>query len=191
MIRIVDTMQTPPGGWRYEQPETGYVMTSGSLAGLISKIQEHRKGNAIEAGDPERDVHEFICAKSPELCMRQTAIIEKPGLGLEDVRAFAETVKAIVAKRGEGCYVESEQAEKRAAVCVSCPHNKRLPGCTPCQGIANLVSLNRETSRDDSLKQCAVCGCFLSSKVHLTNEVILETQAKDYTFPDWCWVGKP
>lgn len=190
MIRITDTMATPPGGWRYEQPETGYVMRSGSLRGLVALVRAHREGNGLTVGDPEQDIHEWLCAMHPEICRRETAIIEKPGIGFSDVQAFVATVTELIKRKGDRSFVGKDEAERRASVCITCPHNKSLPGCGPCKGIASLVTLNRETSKDDSLKQCAICGCFLATKVHLDRDLIRETQAKDYVFPDWCWLSK-
>jgi hypothetical protein len=43
----------PPGGWRYTQPDTGFVFSSDTLHGLAVKVVQHRRANNLDAGDPE------------------------------------------------------------------------------------------------------------------------------------------
>jgi hypothetical protein len=50
----------PPGGWRYTQPETGFVFTDSSMQGLMDKVAQHRLANKLPAGDPEQDISEQI-----------------------------------------------------------------------------------------------------------------------------------
>ena len=190
--KIEDTMQTPPGGWRYEQPETGTVLTASGYVELCGKIKIHRAANGLSQNDPEMDVRGYICAKYPDLCKIPPTYEEKTSFGVGDVRAFLNTVVEAVKRRGEDAFVSMAEADRRAAICVTCPLNKTIPGCYGCASLAPLIVeavSGRSSKWQGKLRQCGICGCALAAKVHLTRGLIFETQAKEYAFPSWCWLA--
>lgn len=188
--KIDDVMQSPPGGWRYEQPETGVVVQAMSLQELEAKVKIHRKSNDLATGDPVADIHAWICAKYPDRCKRPP-VVEKTSFGLGDVVAFLKAA-AEATKKGGTAFVTPEEAERRAAVCIQCPLNKHIPGCYGCKSIADFVFQtigSRRSKWQGSLFQCGVCGCSNEAKVWLDKSIIQQTQAKDYVFPEWCWLS--
>ena len=189
--RIEDTMQSPPGGWRYEQPETGFVVQGSGFVDLCAKIRLHRASISTPAGDPASDIHAWVCAKYPDICKIPPTSAEKTSFSVADVKAFLDAVREIGIKKGGTAFVPQEEADRRAAICIQCPHNKKIPGCYGCESIGKFVVLaigNRASKWSDKLRQCAICGCSTEAKVHVSKEVILQTQAKDYVFPAWCWL---
>lgn len=66
MALLLDTRTTPPGGWRYVQPETKCEMTSESLEALVAQVVRHRDYKHIEPvgrEDVGRDIQRQICAR--------------------------------------------------------------------------------------------------------------------------------
>ena len=192
-LLLEDTLETPPGGWRYEQPETGIVLTSsGGFRGLCKVVRLHREANGLPEGDPALDVHVYLCSKYPDRCRRDViVIVEKTGFDIRDVKAFLATVSAAIDRRGTDAFVDLEESDRRAAICMTCPYNKKLPGCFGCQSVGRIVVGiigDRASKWQGRLLQCSICGCANEAKVHLNKDLILETQAKDYVFPEWCWL---
>lgn len=187
-LRLNEELLTPPGGWRYEQPETGVVMRATTLKDLVGQVVSHRENNGLKIGNAGQDVVDYLCTKMPELCSESQQIADR-SFSLHDVMAFLRTIKNLMAQGGG--MVPLEEAKRRADICVSCPHNKKVAGCYGCQNIAGKVTEllgGRDTGHGDSVKQCAVCGCSIAAKVHFPLEVLKQSQAGGYEFPDWCWL---
>lgn len=89
--------------------------------------------------------------------------------------------------------VPMEEAERRAAICVKCPHNKPVSGCVGCRGVGDLIDRiigGLKTSQSDKLHQCSVCaGCILGPKVFLPREVI-NADAYMNDLPSFCWLSE-
>jgi len=187
-MTLNDSLLTPPNGWRYEQPETGLMIVATTLKQLIERVVLHRKNNNLPLGNPVKEVQAYICAKEPSACSDQP-LRPKQGFTVSDVRAFLHTVTKLLAEGGK--LVEPVEAERRAAICAKCPHNQKVSGCFGCQNVGNLVLKaigSRATSYDAALQQCNICGCSLAAKVHVPLEIIQQTQAREYEFPEWCWL---
>lgn len=97
-----------------------------------------------------------------------------------------------------GAPVTQALAEKRAAVCVSCPKNVEGSWYTvaPAQLIRETLEarkdINLATSHDAALKSCDVCKCLMPLKVWVPLHHIV-----DHTpplilaeFPAHCWIAK-
>jgi hypothetical protein len=56
----------PPGGWAYEQAETGFVFHGSCLQELAEKIRLHRESNNIPLGDIESEIQEQIISRAPK-----------------------------------------------------------------------------------------------------------------------------
>lgn len=96
--------------------------------------------------------------------------------------------------------VHREDAQKRANVCLSCPHNKgdwteifkNKVALTIRRQIELKNKMNMRVDGEKSLHLCGVCHCVLRLKVHVPIEFINET-TDDKTmkeFPSHCWVVK-
>ncbi len=68
MPLLKDTRTTPPGGWRYTQPETALEMRGNSLPELIGTVTAHRKYKGLERTfdyEVSIDIQRQICAALP------------------------------------------------------------------------------------------------------------------------------
>lgn len=55
-----------PGGFRFRQPETGFLVTGPSWKDLLVNIQKHRMANNIPVGSNfEQDIEDAVCAGAP------------------------------------------------------------------------------------------------------------------------------
>lgn len=97
-----------------------------------------------------------------------------------------------------GAPVSQELANKRAAICVSCPKNVEGSWYTvaPAELIRSTLSarsdLKLATPSDDRLKSCDVCKCLMPLKVWTPLEFIVGKTRPEIMaeFPDHCWIKK-
>ena len=80
-------------------------------------------------------------------------------------------------------------ADQRAKICSTCPYNRNDEGCGACVATAKVITKfligRRFTPYDKKLKQCGVCGCGLTAKVHYPPNL------KDkFEYDDECWIPK-
>lgn len=104
-------------------------------------------------------------------------------------------------------FVTKTEAEQRAKTCANCPKNvllKKSKFQRWNNKIAGLFTARRNTSYDEKLYDCGVCGCPLQIKVHFSDEVLRNTTPKKYkpeNFPEGfiglldreryeCWLRK-
>lgn len=84
--------------------------------------------------------------------------------------------------------VNQEEAERRAAICATCPKNVELhvacPSCVKLDSLIAETKGDRVTSLDSSLKNCEVCRCYLQTKVWYPTDAIAK---KGLEFPPNCW----
>ncbi len=189
-----DTTVMPPGGWRYIQPETGFEFKASTLRVVIQKVAEHRRANGLPAGDPSADIQDFVCAQLPigsENCIHELEGEDyalKTHFTMEDVKRFIQAAISALGSRG---LVEQPEAERRAALCASCPLNTTVGGCWRCKGLADwlfrLIGA-RNTAHAGRLNQCGVCGCSIKAKIWLPLDVA-QGVSEGYKFPSWCWLN--
>lgn len=190
---LAEKSLSPPGGWKYTQPESGKFFSGISYRQLFELVAAHRRGNNYDVAPGwEQRFEEEFCQQN-QLVGTQWCPLQnqdpKPerSLGLSDVRRFLYSVQEAVVKKGD-IFVSQEEAENRAATCASCINNATVPGCFGCNGLRNLVDKlrgNRHTSHDERLRHCTVCGCTNSVKVWLKESVI---DSSGLEFPDHCWL---
>jgi hypothetical protein len=97
--------------------------------------------------------------------------------------------------------VARDEAERRAAICVDCPQNKKGSFkdwfvASVAKGLTELVAMmnsqNLTTSRDKELGTCAACSCPMAAKVWVPLEVIKKHMPSgDVAKLDpRCWITK-
>ena len=206
LLAVLNRTKCPPGGWKWTDPETGTKVETIAYVDLVRRVNSYMEANNI----PQPDNWALIL--DDEIC-RQNGIEDthcgqpdKPKeipvdrkLQPHDLLNFLKTVRQWAAKGFK--FVDQAEAERRAAICATCPMNVEVPGCSGCQGILAYVrdALNRRanhrglepriTSEDKRLQNCEVCGCVLEVKVHLPMDVA--TYAKPpggRTYPSHCWM---
>lgn len=98
-----DYPKVPPGGWHF--PETGTVLSSGSLDGLIEEIKAYRLRNSMSEGKPEYEVTLYYAANFPDFVEQVEGIeSEDRSLGPDDylyswVNLLWKTPRKILALR--------------------------------------------------------------------------------------------
>jgi len=184
-IHLLDTLETPPRGWEVVDESSGRLLKAETFQELVKRLANYRKDNGLPPGDPEAEIHSYLCSRFPERCGREPAALKfKEGLGKEDVESYLAFFKEVVLKKGG---VPQEQADARAATCTSCPYNVKLGFCRGCFSLADKiagVASGLKTKYDAALNECGVCGCIARLKCFTPLELV---QGKD-DFPDWCWV---
>lgn len=191
MKRLIPTSLTPPGGYRYTQPETSHTMTASSFHVLVDRVVQHRKANNLPVPFNIDDAVEmYICHERPELCEERgkvTAGSQPLTLGLA-VR-LTKTLIAAGKRR-----VEQGEADRRSEICSTCPDNVEPSGCTGCnkpmvkKAVEFIVSGNK-TAYDSSLKSCKHCGCFNAAQVWIPLDALQSviSEGENDNLPDHCW----
>lgn len=95
-----------------------------------------------------------------------------------------------------GVPVPLAQAQTRAEICKTCPHNYRgawLWNMATSIAIAHQMSeldkLDRHVTGEADLCVCEVCGCQLKLKVHVPfHHIYRHTNDETFSkYPDFCW----
>lgn len=59
-MKLNDLITAPPGGWKYQQAETGFWMVGITFEQLLSKISIHRQNNNLPPPSSE-EIQNWIC----------------------------------------------------------------------------------------------------------------------------------
>lgn len=185
MLTPISTTEGPQGGWRFKEPANGVVITHNHYRAFMSDIFKMREANGLFTGTGwQADVLDEVCRQNPTLPCKDVDAPERV-LTLDDIRRFSISVSNWIASGGK--FVDYQEAERRASICLTCPRNKSVTGCWGCHGILNWLTENlgdRRTSKDADLHGCELCLCALRAKVHIPLGV-LDNEGVD--FPEWCW----
>jgi hypothetical protein len=194
-MKLNSILLTPPGGWRYRQPETGFWSKAITFESLIRSVAQHRQNNGLrmvaEGFDTlPQELEDWLCKQmTPDdqtrLCTG--GVRSRESIGWREIVGFIESNAQFIADGGQ--QVPQDEAERRASICSTCPLNVNVDGCGVCK---RTVDEYREkflhaqpTSYETQLRACGVCGCDLRSIVHFPLKAL---RAKgDHDFPDWCW----
>lgn len=201
---LLSLTRTPPGGWMYRQPETGWEIPD-PLAGDINdnarKIMRHREANprfkfSTEFDDCKAELIATTCVRlrwdvkwcHPGGPMLEKKVLSRPPHPAESAAAGVKHIAAgiglLVDWLGHGAKpVEEQDAEARADICSGCPLNQ--PGDWKAKftvPVANKLlgqlemrrQMKLSTKADEKLNVCAACDCPLKLKVHVPMDYIRE-----------------
>lgn len=184
MLRLVDKMTVPAGGWKFWMG--GHWIQAADynrLAGAVLKI----RGPSL---DFEQGFQDEFCRQNLkavcQVCVPITNETRKLTAG--DALRFLKVLREWAGVGGE--LVSQETAEARAEICAGCKYNVSVEGCSICQGVASKITEfigARATRFDEQLDGCAVCGCVNKAQIHLPLEVLQKGVTPEMEFPDWCW----
>ena len=178
-----------PHGWHYPIHATKTVIIEYSFQELFRLVKAHLKGNDIpEPVDLVREMQEHACQFNPEFCEETDPDKQRKITLWYRAKKFYE---AVTSAMRDGL-VPQEEAERRAAICAECPHNRgeEVSFCVGCwsakfvKDAAEALS-TRRTSLDHKLDTCSLCSCSLKMKVHVRKEAM---QDKQITWPANCWM---
>ncbi len=194
MRRLRDRTLVPPTSFRYTH-ESGYTTVAPTYADWISNSKDHRRANDLPIPlDLEAKMNEQLCGiLPPEMCERDAGDVK-----WVDTRFswadFSEGMKVFSRWGAEGMpLVEEKEANRRAAICVSCPLNVNVSGCSTCHKMASLITgavAHKKGAHDDYLRACAICKCALRAMVWFPLDILMqsETLERQDLRPDFCWV---
>lgn len=186
------TVVGDPYGWFYKVDETKVVLVSYGWSSLIADVKAHLAGNGIkEPLTIEIMMADFICQYIPEWCDEIRPDREAKVSAWKMMKKF---YKAVEARWHEG-QVSQEEAERRAAICATCPKNtdQMVDFCIGCHTRDLLSKVtdfmrSKRTSKDAELKVCSACHCNLRLKVHFP--IVKETDP-DVVYDPRCWMNEP
>jgi hypothetical protein len=183
----------PPNGYRYVDPESGFIAEGYDLGDWVAQEEKHLRANAREVpADLQAKMEEQLCQTLPPgWCMYDDPSRPRASSGLEwgdvqgGIATFLKWLKG-------GCrFVEQAEADRRALVCSRCYLNVAVAGCTACKAAVVEVLGSRVTRHDHALRACGVCKCLLRAKVHFPIETLdTETEKLQGMYPEHCWLKK-
>lgn len=184
-------------GWFYPVHDTKTVVVSMGWNTLVKDVRKHMQGNGVTVpSDLATYMGKWWCREvSSEHCVEMDPAKANALSLTRHAERFFNVVKAFISG---GCQrVPQEEAERRAAICASCPRMvDEQPFCPSCfsAGIINwiaghTVALDWRTSHDEKLKSCGVCNCRLKLKAHLPQETLNDPSLDDYWPAEYpCWM---
>lgn len=158
---------------------------------LYALIITYRKNNALPELEFLEQVVENYMASLPEN-MNKTKFI-----GIDD-RTILMYIKGGVAVLqnlwyGEKNMVSQKEADDRATLCISCPHNVFPDKCSLVawsDTIAEKSVGKRKAVHHDKLGTCEVCTCTLKAKVFYKGDMGLTMEQKNKMSNVNCWQVK-
>lgn len=197
MQKIINPDITPPGGWSWTHPRTGFVFNMNYGAGEkgLMKLMEHVKkycdDNLLPTIQPvelRRLIENEIC-KRDGMAGRCMDAFHVGGTRaareyLSGAMAGAKTIIARITGDHERNMVNPRLANRRAAVCLNCPLHVKPDenDATLMEKFTDAVMLkmigSRRTERHDELMSCAACTCCMRAKVWFSRKTIAESLDK-------------
>lgn len=198
MLKLIDKVTTPPGGFFYVVPETRIELKAISWNDIVSKVKSHYNANGILApADLLERIEDHMCRSMPPgVCEQSESVnIHPRQFSIGDVVAGTKTLLQWVASGFPR--VPRSEAQSRTSICAGCPYNRKFDGCIPCKLPALMEVVNKVTGGElvdghEHLNACQFCGCSLKAKVWVPLDVI-QNNANPETnkdLPDWCWWKK-
>jgi hypothetical protein len=195
MRRLKDTSLVPPDDFRFTH-ETGYTTTARTYNDWVERAKEHRTANNLGIPlDFAVRMQDQLCGLiPPEWCSRDAGDVSSWVDTRFSWNDFTEGMKVFGHWAALGTpLVEQKEADRRAAICVSCPLNVAVSGCASCHKIASMITgavAKKRGAHDDHLRACAICRCSLKAMVWFPMEILRSNESADRQAlrPDFCWV---
>jgi len=197
MRRLADKNLVPPNNFRYTDPDTGWTTVSPTYYDWIANAKEHRRANGLAvAPDFPAQAEDQLCGLiPPHWCNRDAG----------DVTTWVDTNFSLTdLKEGMAVFghwaslgmplVTQQEADRRGAICVTCPLNVAVSGCSACHRMASLITgtvAQKKGTYDDRLKACAVCHCALKAKTWFPLDILESRDGeadRQRLYPDFCWL---
>lgn len=225
-MRLKSRDQFPPGSFQFCQPETGWCApTWRSFDTVVRELIAHRNGNphliakhgwATDYDTVANEVDEYNAVRcrnagyfdfilqdsppSPKLFLSRFQARKPAAAVAGNIKRVAAGIGVLYDWLGSGATpVSKDEAERRAAICVSCPKNdggdwKAYFTESIAEKIRQQLSIKHdlklETSQDDKLTVCSGCDCPLHLKVWTPMQHVLahtSDEIKQRLDPR-CWV---
>lgn len=180
LLTVLRDVNSPPGGWKYTPPQTGVTITTQFYNGLLPQVLQHLRANGVEITDELLlEIEDGACRETKPpgswCSKRQPKPVEGqlPHLTLGHLDRFLKSIWGALVSRD---FVPREEAERRAAVCASCPLvTGGLGGCSGCytllRATEKLVQKNPIRMGEDK-DVCGACGCHIPLLVWCKNSTL-------------------
>lgn len=175
-----------PISYRFVDPDTGFLYQAENREALFNRIVSYREQNKLTPILYLEEVLEHYLCELPENCAKCTEEPLRRGL-YQYLRGGIALIENLY--YGKKNLIEQEQADARAAICVSCPQNV-FPDKTDfllwSDLIAEASTGGRKSSLHDKLGNCNACSCCLRAKVFFKGPFKL-TASELAKMPSFCW----
>lgn len=177
-----------PKSYCFVDPDTQRKYLANSKPELIKSIVQYRAQNELTPLQNLDLVLDHYWAKLPE-----NAGIAEVSPNLK--RGFYSYIKGGIALidtlfYGERHMVSQEEADRRAQICLACPHNQfpdKGPFVNWSDQIAEASVGDRRSKHHYELGNCMVCSCTLKAKVHFKGDMGLTKEQADKMLLVNCW----
>ncbi len=168
----MNTSETPPGGWSYYQPQTGWTApfpVGHTFTQQVNNIIKHRKANmalvvkhklALDEATVSQELINYQIARGaiaapPKPAPLATSVPQLSGAvqgAVAAVKKLASGAATLLKWEEQGYpHVEPEVAIARAAVCVACPKNQQGKSLTEYFTTAVADMYNRKFQKQQEL----------------------------------------
>lgn len=168
-----------PDNWDFWQD--GVWFSAPEKSDLIKKVRDYRITNSLPLGDPAQEVTDFNAAKTRTVYSKKIPVNMR-----ERVVKWLEAHLRVKPK-----FVDEETADRRAAICATCPRNtmgwKEATGCKSCIQNANragaIILMGRKQHRP-------LGACEILNQDNRVAVWLDEPQVPLDSLPDFCWKRK-
>ena len=214
---LKNRQQAIPGGFDWNQPETGFTFRSDVFTTTRDAIIADRMRNPRHKLRTDPEFVEYEMEQRYEAKLRAMPggeqwlilapadspppVFQKPRHRAGVAVAVGETAKVGVALFRDVFgpslkTVPSETSDKRAKICASCPQNQSGNPLLHMAGSGLKMLLDAKadmklvTPYDDALHDCHACSCNLKLKVHVALDYILEKTTPEIMarLDKACWI---
>lgn len=187
----------PPDRLRFTHVD-GHVTEATDRATWYEKIRKHETDNGRELdADWKEHAQDQLCRiLPPGWCRYEDGAVQRSyvnvRLSRDDWFRGMKVLTDIVTT--DEPLVDQAEAERRAAICSSCPANVPIEGCSACVGMLNVIAQVRgavTTEAEPLLKACSICHCSNKAQVWVKADILRkgitpEQEGQFATIP-WCW----
>ena len=176
---VLQDRESPPGGWLWHHPKTGQTFSRETFSDLLESAQRTLLNLGLDPSLAAAQIHEATTANLIQLGRHDLVQVTKEVP--REPSQYASGAKAAFLKwwrespiyglihgkasRGESVFVDQTEGDRRAAICVNCPHNVIPAGKGWLQNWTDGQMLKsvegRTTASQDRLGVCEVCSCEL------------------------------
>lgn len=198
---IPDLNRTPPGGYEWTVAETGHTIAHYNWKAFREMVESHYLANGIELKqDWENYIIDEMCKKKGPIwrknCKRGIPRSGKLSLGamLSFLRTMGNWAKSLA--QGQDPFVSQEEADRRSAICATCPHNIPITlGCGSCMaqissGLQSILG-GKTVKHGKECGSCGLCGCVINAAVWIPLEpqqsALNEETKEKFRNAPWCW----
>lgn len=209
--RVRNQNETPPHGWIWKHSAGAILRSSESFSELLERVEAFRLDRNEDPKSAFAEIHHFTAMHL--IAIGRSDLIEVVGPVRRTREHYASGAKAAFLQwwsespligllrgkvgRGEPVFVDQAEADRRATLCVNCPHNVIPVGKGWAQQWTDGKMLDavegRRTVHHERLGACEVCSCELRASVWWRPDILLAAQrGKSFVkrFPDFCWKKK-